>query len=182
MIHVVTFGSSKAQPGDANYELALAAGRVLGRRGLCVISGGYAGTMAAVSRGAREGGGRAIGITTPVFAHREPNAHLDEQQSAPDYPSRLAALLRAGDLYLCFPGGLGTISEWVSAWCLASIGQLRGELWCFRDPFESLAESIVQRAEVESVQLDRLVFLADSADLAGRIDAWLARRAAFGPL
>ena len=177
MIHVVTFGSSRVKPGEPTFELALAAGRVLGRRGLCVVSGGYAGTMAAVSQGVRETGGRSIGITTPVFQEREPNRNLDEISSQPDYPARLAALLRSGDLYLCFPGGLGTISEWISAWCLASIGQLSGELWCFHQPFQALAESIARQEEVGAEQLARVLFLHDIADFERRIDAWLARRA-----
>jgi uncharacterized protein (TIGR00725 family) len=176
VIHVVAFGSSRAQPGDAAYELALATGRILGRRGLCVVSGGYAGTMAAISRGVREGGGRAIGITTEVFAQREPNAFLNERRSEADYAARLAALLRAGDLYLCLPGGLGTISEWVSAWCLATIGQLSGELWCFREPYMALASSIAARDEVGTPQLRHLVFLADIQELEARLDDWLARR------
>lgn len=173
---IVTFGSSRVRAGDATYELARDCGAVLGRRGLRVISGGYAGTMEAVSRGARSEGGQVVGITTPIFAAREPNPHLSETRVEPDYPARLAALLRAGDLYLCFPGGLGTLSEWVSAWCLFSIGQLPGPLWSFREPFEGLAGKLSELSEIGPGAAAELRWLDDAADFERALDAWLAGR------
>lgn len=173
---IVTFGSSRLREGDEGYLLALECGRIVARRGLQLVSGGYAGTMEAASRGAREEGGIVVGITTPIFARREPNPHLGEMRVEPDYPARLAALLRAGDLYLCFPGGLGTVSEWLTAWCLASIGQLRGPLWCFREPFLGLAGSVQELPEIGAGMGRHLHWLEDAAEFEVELDRWLDGR------
>jgi len=172
---VVTFGSSKLREGDAGYALAYDCGRILARHGLELVSGGYAGTMEAASRGAHGEGGRVIGITTASFADREPNPHLAETRVEPDYPARLAALLRAGDLYLCFPGGLGTLSEWMTAWCLASIGQLRGPLWCFRHPFQEIAGTVEKLPEIGVAMGRQLHWLEDATDFEAALKHWLDR-------
>jgi uncharacterized protein (TIGR00730 family) len=129
---MVCFGSSRIGESDPAFALGLRVGAVLARNGWTVLSGGYAGAMEAVSRGARGAGGRAIGVTTPIFADREPNAHLDAVWSEPDYPARLAALCRQGHGFLALPGGLGTLSEWTTVWCLIlalpEVGEVRAGL------------------------------------------------------
>ncbi len=57
-IIVTVFGSSRPHEGDADYEEARVLGRALAKHGFAVCSGGYAGVMAAVSRGAKEAGGK----------------------------------------------------------------------------------------------------------------------------
>ena len=60
---VSVFGSSKPTPGDKTYTEALELGSLLAKRGHTVLTGGYMGTMEAVSRGAAEAGGHVIGVT-----------------------------------------------------------------------------------------------------------------------
>lgn len=170
---VVVFGSSRCAEDSDAYRRALDCGRILGERGLVVVSGGYEGSMGAVSRGAREAGGRVIGITTRIFAERRPNRWVDELHEEIDYPTRMARLLRSGDAYLALPGALGTLSEWVSAWCLASIEQLGGPLWAFRDPWEGLHQRILEIPEL-APELGALVAWLDRPeDLHARLDHWL---------
>jgi hypothetical protein len=51
---VAVFGGHAPAPGSADYEMARELGRRLAEAGFIVMSGGYGGTMEAVSRGARE--------------------------------------------------------------------------------------------------------------------------------
>ncbi len=60
---IAVFGSSAPQPGSAAYEEARQIGRLLAEAGCAVATGGYCGTMAAVSQGAAEAGGHVIGVT-----------------------------------------------------------------------------------------------------------------------
>jgi len=60
---IAVFGSSRPREGDAEYVLARALGAELASRGFVVYSGGYGGVMEVVSRGAKESGGRTLGIT-----------------------------------------------------------------------------------------------------------------------
>ena len=56
-IRVTVFGGSNPIPGDPNYEDALKLGKFLGASGYAVLTGGYIGTMEAVSKGTAQGGG-----------------------------------------------------------------------------------------------------------------------------
>lgn len=162
---MVCFGSSRIGATDPAFALGVEVGAVLARHGWTVLSGGYAGAMEAVSRGAREAGGRAIGVTTPVFADREPNLHLDAVWTEPDYPARLAALCRQGHGFLALGGGLGTLSEWTTIWCLLSIGQVPGPLYLFEDPWRSVVEPVLALPEVGRGRAELLHWLRDAADL-----------------
>jgi uncharacterized protein (TIGR00730 family) len=170
---VVVFGSSRCPEGSAHHRQAQAVGRALARRGLTLVSGGYAGSMGAASRGAREAGGRVVGITTSIFADRAPNAWLDHFEEEPDYPARMARLLREGEAWVALPGGLGTLAEWTTAWCLATIGQLPGPLWAFTDPWRPVQEAILRLAEVRAQDAGLVRWVDDSAALERELDRWL---------
>jgi uncharacterized protein (TIGR00730 family) len=172
---IVAFGSSRCTEGDEVWSLAYAVGRILGSRGLSVASGGYEGTMGAVSRGVHETGGRVVGITTTVFAERRANRFLHEELVETTYQARMAALLAAGDGYVALPGALGTLSEWLAAWCLASIGELAGPLWVFEHPWRPVAEAALAVPEIRREQADVLRWVKDPQDLGAQLDEWLGR-------
>lgn len=145
---LVVFGSSRLSEGSGAWSQAEAVGRLAALKGFDLISGGYQGAMEAASRGARGAGGHVVGITTRSFSQRERAASLDEIREEADYPARLAALLRAGDAFVALPGGLGTASELITAWCLASIGELGGPLYCFADPWRPIVALVAALDEV----------------------------------
>ena len=62
-------------------KLRRAALHCIAQRGYAVCNGGYDGTMAAVSRGAKDGGGRTIGVTVEALSWRSPNRWIDEEVS-----------------------------------------------------------------------------------------------------
>ena len=49
---VTVFGSSLGEPGDTDYDTAVELGRLLAEAGYAVATGGYDGSMEAVSIGA----------------------------------------------------------------------------------------------------------------------------------
>jgi len=51
---VAVYGSAAPKPGTPLYQNALELGRLLAQAGHTVMTGGYGGTMEAVSRGAAE--------------------------------------------------------------------------------------------------------------------------------
>ena len=53
-MQVTIFGGTKPRPGETEYDDAVQLGRLLAESGHTVITGGYMGTMEAVSRGANE--------------------------------------------------------------------------------------------------------------------------------
>lgn len=135
---ITVFGGSQAAPGSPLYRQARELGRRLAQAGFGVISGGYGGTMEAVSRGAREAGGQAIGITLATFdrATLRPNVYLTAEHKAPDYLARLAELTRRASGFVALHGGIGTLSEVSITLSLLQIGELApkpvvllGECW-----------------------------------------------------
>lgn len=115
---ISVFGSSQASIGSPAYEEARVLGGLLAQAGLTVCSGGYGGTMEAVSRGAKEAGGSVIGVTTSWFAHLQANAWVDEEVRTGTFPERLQTLIEMGQGYLAMQGGIGTLTEISTVWSM----------------------------------------------------------------
>ena len=64
---VTVFGSSRPRENDAEYGEARLLGRLLAEKGFAVCTGAYGGTMEAVSRGAKDAGGKTYGVTAEAF-------------------------------------------------------------------------------------------------------------------
>lgn len=119
MTRITVFGSSQMSPGEPDYEAALHLGTLLGGAGFTLLTGGYGGSMEAVSRGAAEAGGHVIGITCEqIEAWRpvKPNAWVKEEHRYPTLRTRLFALIDSCDAALALPGGPGTLAEISIMW------------------------------------------------------------------
>lgn len=123
---VTVFGSHLSKEGEADYEQARALGRELARSGYVVATGGYFGTMEAASRGAKEAGGRVIGVTAAVFDDRRlmANPYLDEEIKFPTLFQRLHYLVTFADAWVALPGGIGSLSEIALTWSLMQVGEV----------------------------------------------------------
>jgi hypothetical protein len=118
---ISVFGSSHPKPGDLAYEEALRLGRLLGSNGHTVLTGGYIGTMEAVSRGAASTGALVIGVTCDqIEAWRpvRPNPWVMEERRYPTLPERVIALIEGCDAAFGLPGGPGTLTEIAMMWNL----------------------------------------------------------------
>jgi uncharacterized protein (TIGR00730 family) len=123
---VAVFGSSEPTEGQALYEEAREVGRLLAARGFTVVTGGYGGVMEGASRGAREGGGTALGVTCALFEGRRPNAYLTEERRAGDLFERTRILLGLPSGYVVLHGKSGTLAELAFLWALSRAGSLEG--------------------------------------------------------
>ncbi|HQT91390.1 MAG TPA: hypothetical protein PL001_05110, partial [Candidatus Kryptobacter bacterium] len=65
---VTVFGSSKPKEGSAEYADAMLMGERLASNGISVCTGGYGGTMEAVSKGASKSDIKIFGVTSAVFS------------------------------------------------------------------------------------------------------------------
>ena len=128
MSSVAVFGSSQIGPGSVAYEKAREMGRLLAQAGFTVVNGGYSGVMEAVSLGAREAGGKAIGVTCATFDRWRPrgNPYLSDVIHAPDLIARLRYLIEHSDAFVVMGGGVGTLLELFLVWNLLAIGAVNG--------------------------------------------------------
>lgn len=94
----------------AEYETARAVGRLLGERGHETVCGGSTGVMEAVCRGARETGGRTIGIL-PGSDRSAANEYVDVAVATGMGNARNALVVLNGDAAIAVDGSTGTLSE-----------------------------------------------------------------------
>ena len=126
-IRVTVFGGSHPKPGEPAYQDALKLGQLIGSAGWTVLTGGYIGTMEAVSRGAGEAGGHVIGVTCDeIEAWRPvaPNPWVQEEMRFPTLRQRLYALMDYCDIAMALPGGIGTLAEIAVLWSQIQIGAI----------------------------------------------------------
>ncbi len=116
---VTIFGGSSPKEGEPAYQQAYRLGQRLAQAGHRVFTGGYIGTMEAVSRGANEAGGQAVGVTCDEierFRPVGPNRWVTEEIRFPTLRDRLLYLVAAGQAAFALPGGIGTLAEVGMKW------------------------------------------------------------------
>lgn len=155
-MNVTVFGGSSPKPGSRAYQQAYNLGQTLAKGGHSVLTGGYIGTMEAVSRGAAEAGGHVIGVTCAQIESWRPvkaNEWVREERSFTSLQDRLHELIYNCDVAMALPGGPGTLTEISLTWNLMVINALPekpliliGEGWLqvMRTFFKTLGDTIPQ--------------------------------------
>lgn len=133
------FGSAAPRPDSDDYEKAREVGRLLARAGFTVATGGYSGTMAAVSQGAHEAGGHVVGVTSTrieSFRTMGANEWVLEEIRFETLRDRLLHLVTNNDGMIALPGGIGTLSEVALAWSFLQVAEIEtrplvllGDIW-----------------------------------------------------
>ncbi len=118
---IAVFGGSRVQPGSAEYDEAYAIGKLLGGAGYVVLNGGYAGTMEASARGAKETGSRTIGVISGEFGGLAPNTFLDETVVQRDLFDRIRNMQARSDAFVVLKGSMGTLAELALVWNISKI-------------------------------------------------------------
>jgi hypothetical protein len=112
---ITVFGSSRPVDGDTFYDEARALGGELASAGFVLCNGGYGGTMEASARGAKEAGGKTLGVVSQFFG-REANRWIDKKVEVNSLVDRLMELVSLADGYVVLKGGTGTLLELASVW------------------------------------------------------------------
>jgi uncharacterized protein (TIGR00725 family) len=161
---ITVFGGSRCGPASTEYQEALKLGRLLVEAGFDVCSGGYAGVMEAISRGAHEAGGHVIGVTMDQFKSA-PNRYLNKIEPSADFYSRLQRLIRQSAGYIALRGGMGTVTEISLVWNKLVMGVLPrrplillGECW--PQTINALREHLV----VSDQDMNHLLFAATAEE------------------
>jgi len=180
---IAVFGSSGPAPGSPDYERAREVGRLLAAAGFAVVNGGYGGVMEASARGAREAGGRTIGITTKAFTFRPgANPWIETEESTADLHDRTRRLIDSAAGFVILPGRSGTLSELTFLWALAKAGLLGakpivllGEVW------RRLLPALRELGLLDEEVLDVTTLAGTPAGAVEALHRGLDRTAAAGP-
>ena len=126
-MNITVFGGSQPQPGSPAYQEAYELGKLLAQAGHTVLTGGYIGTMEAVSRGAAETGGHVVGVTCDEIEHWrgvKVNLWVQEVRHFQTLEQRLIELVHACDAAIALPGGPGTLTEIALTWNLMIVDSI----------------------------------------------------------
>ena len=173
-MNVSVFGGSQPKEGDSSYAEAYELGKLLAQAGHAVLTGGYIGTMEAISRGANEAGGHVIGVTCDeIEKWRSVKANLwvQEERHFQTLEQRLIELVHTCDAAIALPGGPGTLTEIALTWNLMIVDStpvkpliLVGKSW------KKVLEIFNQEfADYTSLSQEKLIIFAETIHEASKL-------------
>ena len=119
---VSVFGSARTKSGTKWYDEAKLFGKLIASEGFGIITGGGPGIMQAANHGAKEVGGKSIGIGIELPFESGMNQYVDLGVENRYFFTRKLMFLKYSQAFVVFPGGLGTLDELFEALTLAQCG------------------------------------------------------------
>jgi uncharacterized protein (TIGR00730 family) len=107
---ITSFGSAFITSDESLYSEIEQLGKTIAEKGWTVCSGGYLGSMEAISKGAKSAGGKTMGVTVNTW-EAKPNEYIDEEVKMRNLMERIVELVGIADAYIVFNGGTGTLVE-----------------------------------------------------------------------
>lgn len=179
--NIAVYCWSRTERGSAWWQEAEKLGKLAAESGYSVITGGYSGSMEAVSEGARhvvdklasdapdEKRPEVIGIVVNgQFPDRDlkGNKFLTQSVDAPNFPRRVEILASQSRYFVILPGTLGTLQELATVWTLSYIhpsGLPKPVILAFRDPWEKVVTSLTELLKLPD-NVSSLVHFVDDAE------------------
>jgi uncharacterized protein (TIGR00730 family) len=164
---VSIFGSSRVRPMEETYEKTVAIAKKLAENGYHIITGGGPGIMEAGNKGAREGGGKSIGLNIRLPMEQSANPYADIQLDFKYFFVRKVIFVKYAQAYVGMPGGFGTLDEIFEAITLIQTKRIKpfpvilvgsdywGMLW------EWVRGNLLKRRFISSEDLDLVTILDD---------------------
>ena len=158
---VAIFGDSEAKKTDQHFIDAFNTAELLAKNGYTIVNGGGDGIMLAATLGAKKGGGRVeIVVLDPKNKpanfegyNKENHDLADKIYSTPNYPERLNELIKVGEAFVIFNGGVGTLSEIGLSWQMAKFDFGHHEpLIFFGKEMNSVVEELVKSLNYDPLE------------------------------
>ena len=169
---VAIFGSARIRKNDEIYKQIYEIGKVLGEKGIDVVTGGGPGLMNAASAGhkaARKGNGsHAIGLNIKLPRRQIINANINLKKEFGRFSRRLDNFMLLSNAVVVAPGGLGTLLEFFYTLQLMQVEQicnipviLVGDMW--KGLIEWLRKQPMKKKYFEEKDLN-FIFIAKNTD------------------
>jgi uncharacterized protein (TIGR00730 family) len=121
---VTVFGSARLKEGHPWYEKTREVAGGIAQLGFTVMTGGGPGIMEAANRGAREAGGRSVGINIILPHEQHVNPYVDASADMRYFFTRKTLMIKYSYAFVVMPGGIGTMDELFEALTLIQTKKL----------------------------------------------------------
>ncbi len=136
-----------------------------------VYGGSSTGLMGILARTVVENGGTVTGVELAMFRNsRLAQENLTELIVAPTMGERKRTMLERGDVFLAFPGGVGTLEEISEAISHTRLGIQKGtcifyNLEGYYDPMITMLDRMVEYGVLERESRDAVLFVSSIEEL-----------------
>jgi uncharacterized protein (TIGR00730 family) len=163
---VTIFGSARTPKDDPYFDMARKMGAAVSKLGFTVMTGGGPGIMEAANMGAKEAGGRSVGINIKLPHEQYANPYLDKWMECRYFFTRKVLMFKYSYAFIIMPGGMGTLDELFEAATLIQTGKINDfpiilmgrEYW---EPIIQMLNRMKERGTVSPGDLD-LIYITDS--------------------
>lgn len=177
---IAIFCWSRTEPDTPRWVEAEKMGHLAAANGFSVLTGGYSGSMEAVSKGARLARDAAapasatasIEVTGIVLSEifpdrvREGNQYLTKSRDSTSMLHRIEQLTTMSRYFVILPGTLGTLQELLCIWVqkmLHPSDRASPIIIAFRDPWEKCVRGIAETLQIPDA-VSELVLFVDTPD------------------
>lgn len=167
---ITFFGSARLPEDSYWYKQSQNLGRLLGKAGFSVITGGGPGIMEAGNRGAFEAGAESIGLDIELPTEQRRNPYVKRGIGFHYFFVRKVMLSASAQAYVFFPGGFGTMDEFFEMVTLIQTKKMEPvPVICmgkdFWDPLDSWMRKVVlEKFEAISPEDTSIYSIVNSAE------------------
>jgi predicted Rossmann-fold nucleotide-binding protein len=126
--------------------------------------------MEAAARGAKQAGGRTIGVSVGFYRPENRNTWLDQEIVAESLFARLEKLVTLGDAFVVLRGGIGTMLELALVWNLVQSIEFSGKpVVVVGTAWSTVIDVLRERLPMHSWESDSLVTVESVEDAVGQL-------------
>lgn len=164
-MNITVYLGSRCGNRSCYADYAYALGAWIACHGHTLVYGGSrTGLMGKLADGALQAGGQVIGVEPQFFMDEElQHEGLTKLIVTPDMTSRKQQMMNLGDIFLAFPGGIGTLEEISQVMSQVKLHQMEGR-FAFLDfdgyyqPMKALIQQMSDEGFVDEDWADAVLF------------------------